>query len=114
MVALTARDGTQKGAFTSDFDTLSAADTLTYDPTKKQLLVLFNTTGGALTLTIDGNGGTTVQVDGIGSVDVSAGLAIAVPAGASRSVLLSSIRSYLQGVVNLTGAATLRAALFNL
>lgn len=114
MAALTARDGTQKGAFTSDFDTLTSADTLTYDPSKKQLLVLHNTTGGSLTLTIDGNGGTTVPVDGIGSVDVSAGLAIAVPAGASRSVLLSSIRHYLQGVVNLTGAATLKAALFNL
>ena len=115
MAALTARDGTQKGAFTSDFDTLSAADTLTFDPTKKQLLVLHNTTGGSLTLTIDGNGGTTVQVDGLGApVDVSAGISIAVPAGASRSVILASIKHYLQGVVNLTGAATLKAALFNL
>lgn len=114
MAAITAFDATQKGAFNSNKVTMSADDTITIDAGKKQLLVLDNTTGGALTCTIDGDGGTTVQVDGIGSVSVAAGLAIAVPAGESRSVVLSTVRHYCQGVVHLLGAATLKAQLFNL
>jgi hypothetical protein len=114
MAAITAIDATQKGAFTAPITTLSADDTITIDPGKKQLLVLTNTTGGSLTCTIDGTGGTTVPVDGIGSVSVSGGLAIVVPAGESRSVVLSTIRHYCQGVVHLLGAATLEAQLFNL
>ena len=76
--------------------------------------MLRNTTGGALTCTIDGADGTTVNVDGIGAVTVSGGLAIAVPAGESRAVVLTTIRHYCQGVVHLLGAATLTAQLFNL
>jgi hypothetical protein len=114
MAAITAIDATQKGAFTANHSTLSADDTITFEAAKKQLLVLRNTTGGSLTCTIDGDGGTTVQVDGIGSVSVSSGLAIAVPAGESRAVVLSTIRHYCQGVVHLTGAANLTVQLFNL
>lgn len=114
MAAITAIDATQKGSFTSLVSTLSADDTITIDPGKKQLLVLRNTTGGSLTCTIDGDGGSTVQVDGIGSVSVAAGLAIVVPAGESRAVVLSTVRHYCQGVVHLLGAATLTAQLFNL
>jgi hypothetical protein len=114
MAAITAIDATQKGAFTANHSTLSADDTITFEAAKKQLLVLRNTTGGSLTCTIDGDGGTTVQVDGIGSVSVSAGLAIAVPAGESRAVVLSTVKHYCQGVVHLTGASTLTVQLFNL
>lgn len=113
MAALASIDATQKGAFTATKQTLTSADTLTVDAGKKQLLVLDNETGGSLTLTIDGASGTTVAVDGIGSIDVSAGLGIAVGAGASVAVVLSTIRYYCQGVVNLTGAAGLKARLFN-
>jgi hypothetical protein len=114
MPAIAAIDGTQKGAFTSNFTVLSADDTITIDTGKKQLLEFDNDTGGSLTCTIDGDGGTTVQVDGIGSVSVSGGLAIVVPAGEARSVVLSTIRHYCQGVVHLLGAATLKARLINL
>lgn len=114
MAAITSIDAAQKGAFTAAISTLSADDTITIDSGKKQLLVLTNTTGGALTCTIDGDGGSTVQVDGIGSVSVASGLAIAVPAGESRGVVLSTVRHYCQGVVHLLGAATLKAQLFNL
>jgi hypothetical protein len=113
MAALTAIDATQKGAFLAAFATLSADDTFTFDPTKKQLLVLNNTTGGDLTATIDGTGGSTVPVDGIGSVDVSAGLAITVAAGACKAVVLSTIKYYCQGVAHITGAATLKAQIYN-
>lgn len=114
MAAITSINAAQLGAFAAAITTLSADDTITFDPTKKQLLVLTNTTAGSLTCTIDGDGGTTVAVPGLGNVSVAAGLAIAVPAGESRAVVLNTVSAYCKGVVHLTGAATLKAQLFNL
>ena len=114
MAAISAIDVVNTGSFTAAITTLSADDTITFDARKKQLLVLRNTTGGDLTVTIDGDGGTTVVKPGIGSVSVAGGYAILVPAGASRAVLLSAVSDYCQGVVHLLGAATLTAQLFNL
>lgn len=115
MAAIASINAAVAGAFTAAISTLSADDTITFKASaKKQLLVLTNTTGGALTATIDGDGGTTVAVPGIGNVSVSSGLAIAVPAGESRAVVLNTIKHYLKGVVHITGAATLKAQLFDL
>ena len=114
MAAITSIDASQKGAFAAAVTTLSADDTITINASKRQLLVLRNTTGGSLTCTIDGDGGTTVQVEGIGSVSVASGLAIVVAAGTSQAVVLSTVRHYCQGVVHLTGAAALTAQLFDL
>lgn len=113
MAAITAIDARQSGAFAAAPTVLSADDTITYDKTRKQLLVLRNPTGGSITVTIDGSGGTTAPVRGYGTVDVSGGLAIAVPAGATRAVQLSSIALYLQGVVHLLGGASVEATLYN-
>ena len=107
-------DASQIGSFTSSETTLTAADTLTYVPGRKQLLVLRNGTGGALTATVDGADGTTVTAAGLGVVSVAAGYAIAVPAGQMRAVVLSTISAYCQGVVALTGGAGLSATLYNL
>lgn len=114
MAAITSIDASQQGSFAAAISTLSADDTITIVPGKKQLLVLRNTTGGSLTCTIDGSTGTTVNVAGLGAVDVSAGKAIVVAAGLSVAVVLSTISLYCQGVVHLTGAATLTAQLFDL
>lgn len=114
MAAITSINARQAGAFAAAISTLSSDDTITFDSGKKQLLVFRNTTGGSLTVTIDGADGTTVTVPGIGSVSVAAGLAIAVGAGLSVAVVLSTVREYCQGVVHLTGAATLTAQLFDL
>ena len=114
MAAITAIDATQLGPFTATKTTLSADDTITVDATKKQLAVFDNTTGGSLTATSDREGGTTVNVQGIGAVDVSAGKAIVVAAGAQVAVVLSTISAYCQGNVHITGAATLKLTLFNL
>lgn len=113
MAAITAIPVSQTDFFASAVTTLSSSDTLTYDPSKKQLLVLRNTTAGSLTLTIDGDAGTSVGVPGVGSVSVSSGVNVTVGAGASKSVMLSSISAYLQGVVTLTGASGMTAQLFN-
>jgi hypothetical protein len=113
MPAINSINANQNGAFAAAITTLTADDTITFNSQKKQLLVLRNTTGGSLTVTIDGADGTTVAVPGIGSVSVAAGLAIAVPAGESRAVVLSTIKHYNQGVVHLLGASGLTAQLFD-
>lgn len=114
MAAITSIDATQQGAFAAAITTLSADDTITFLPTKKQLLVLRNTTAGSLTVTIDGSTGTTVAAAGVGNVDVSGGYAIVLAAGASKAVVLSTVSAYCAGVVHLTGGATCTAQLFNL
>lgn len=113
MAAITSTNAGQSGAFAAAISTLSADDTITFNASKKQLLVLTNTTGGSLTATIDGDGGTTVSVPGIGAVDVSAGKAIVVGAGLSVAVVLGTLSAYCKGVVHITGAATLKAQLFD-
>jgi len=102
------------GAFTAAKTTLSADDTITIASGKTQLLILDNTPGGSLTCTIDGSGGTTVAVQGIGDVDVSGGYAIVVAAGAQKAVILSTISRYCQGTVHLLGASTLKATLIDI
>jgi hypothetical protein len=114
MAAISNIDATVVGPFSAPISTLSASDTITIDTRRKQLAVFTNTTGGSLTVTIDGANGTTVSVNGIGDVDVSAGKAIVVGAGLSVAVVLSTIKHYTQGVVTLTGAATLKLQIFNL
>ena len=114
MAAISSLNANVNGAFVATITTLSASDTITFDITKKQLLVLTNTTGGSLTATIDGDGVSTVNFPGAPGLNLASGYAIAVPAGESRAVILSSISAYLAGVVSITGAATLKAQLFNL
>lgn len=114
MAAIASIEGSVSGPFTATGTVLGADDTISYDAKRKQLLVLTNTTGGALTATLDGAAGTSVAVPGVGSVSVAAGLAIAVPAGQSRAVVLSTVSAYCQGVVHLTGGAGLTAQLINL
>lgn len=94
--------------------TLGASDTLTYKPGYGQVLVLDNVTAGALTPLIDGAGGTTVPVKGIGNVDVSGGYTVpSIAAGAKAIIPLDSISAYLQGVVTVTGGTGIKASLIS-
>lgn len=114
MAVITATDpNTQAGSVAVTETTLGASDTLVIVPGKKQLLVLRNDTGGLLTATIDGDGGTTVAVAGFGLIDVTAGKAFPVAAGAKLVVSLNAISAYTAGVVNVTGGTGLKAQLFN-
>jgi hypothetical protein len=115
MAAISSIDASSPvGDFAAAITTLSASDTITFKAAKKQLLVLRNTTAGSLTVTIDGDGGTTVNVPGLGSVDVSAGKAITVGVGLSRAVILGTISAYCKGTVTLSGASGLTAQLFDI
>jgi hypothetical protein len=114
MAAIASIEANVNGDFAAPLTTLSASDTITFAPNRVQLLVVRNPTGGSLTLKIDGDAGTTVSVPGLGNVSVAGGYDIVIGAGLSRAVRLSTIGSYCQGVVTLTGAATCVAQLFNL
>jgi hypothetical protein len=95
--------------------TLGASDTFTYDPKKGPLLILDNVTGGALTVTIDGDLGTTVDVDGIGAVDVSPGFPTQlIGIGAKVVVRLGTIREFLKGTITVTGGTGIEASLLEL
>lgn len=115
MAAITSIDAkTPAAPFQSNPTVLSADDTFTVVAGKTQLLVLHNPTGGSLTATLDGSTGTSVDIPGLGSVDVSGGLAIVVAAGTSKSVVISKVSHYTKGVAHITGAATMLAWLFNI
>lgn len=90
--------------------TLGASDTFTYDPSIEQILVLDNVTGGALTPNVDGADGTTVNVQGLGSVSVASGYTFAsIAAGAIVAIPLKSIALYCQGLVTVTGGTGIKA-----
>lgn len=90
--------------------TLTASDTFAYRT--GQILCLRNPTAGALTPVIDGAGGTTVPVTGVGSVDVSAGYSVgSIAAGAAVAIPLDSIKAYLRGTIAVTGGTGLIATL---
>lgn len=114
MAAIASINAKQVGAFVAALSTLTSDDTITFDAKKKQLLVLRNPTGSTVTVTVDGAAGTTVNAPGLGAVSVSGGYAIALTAGQSKAVVLSTISAYCQGVVHLTGGADVIAQLFDL
>ena len=93
--------------------TLNGTDSLVYNASGREVLVLRNPTGGAISPVIDGNGGTTVPVAGVGNVDVSGGFAVgSIPAGQARAIPLDTISAYLQGTVAVNSGTGLVAALY--
>ena len=110
MAVITSVLGSTQAPITLGMVTLTASDTLTYKPLGNQKLFIYNTTASPVVVTIDGNGGTTLPVSGIGgTVDVSAGKAITVPANDGVYVVLKVIDAYLQGTVAVTGGVGLKA-----
>jgi len=92
--------------------TLTSSDTFTYNQNKGAILILDNVTAGALTVNIDGAGGSTVPVPGIGDISVTAGFSTAsIAAGACVAIPLDSIFQYLQGVITVTGGTGIKATL---
>lgn len=112
MATLTATDMTGSGVRTITDNTLTSSDTFTYTPTKSPVLILENDTGGALTVTIDGDGGTTVPVAGIGDVSVASGYSTgSIANGTHVAIPLNSISKYLQGTIAMTGGTGIIAKL---
>lgn len=110
MATITATSLSGSGSRSVTVTTLGASDTFTYVP--GSTLILNNATAGALTPNIDGDGGTTVPVRGVGSVDVSAGYDVpSIAAGASVAIPLDTIAKYLQGTIAVTGGSGIEAQL---
>lgn len=112
MAEITATTMTGTGGRAVTVTTLGASDTLTYSSAKEPVLILNNVTGGALTPNIDGDGSTTIEVAGYGSLDVSAGYTTSsIGAGASLAIPLSTISAYLKGTITVTGGDGIEAQL---
>lgn len=112
MATLTATDMRGVGAVAVTENTLTASDTFTYRRNRDPLLVLINGTAGALTVTIDGNGGTSVAKPGVGSIDVSGGFSTPeIAVGEEYAIRLNSIYEYLQGTIAVTGGTGITAYL---
>jgi hypothetical protein len=96
--------GQNNGPFLVGATPLTGTDTLVYKPAVNQVLYMFNTTASPVTVTIDGDAGTTISPGGYGgTISVAAGKAIAVAAGTVQAVQLRSISAFLQGTVAVTG-----------
>jgi hypothetical protein len=113
MATITETVGTGLGAVALTQTTLDGtADTFTFREGTGQILILRNPTGGALSPVIDGDGGTTANIDGLGVVSTASGYAVgSIAAGAAVSIPLDSIRQYLKGTIAITSGSTLIAAL---
>lgn len=82
--------------------TLTATNSMAY--AKGGILILRNATGGAVTANLDGDGGTSVPVPGVGSIDVSSGYSTgSIAAGDVVAIPLDSISQYLKGTIAVTG-----------
>lgn len=93
--------------------TLNGTDSLTYNADRRAILTFRNATAGALTPVIDGSGGTSVPVPGVGNVDVSTGYSAgSIAAGAVASIPLDTIKEYLRGTIAITGGTGLVATLY--
>ncbi|KTT17965.1 hypothetical protein [Pseudacidovorax intermedius] len=115
MAVIAPIDGRQNGKFLATGQTLTASDSLTVNPDRKQLLVLTNGTASTITATLLGSTATAADLPGYGgSVSLSAGYPIAVAANTAQAVELADIALFLQGNVTITGGTGLNAKLFEL
>lgn len=112
MATIAATNMQGSGVRTVTETTLTASDTFTFNAGSNPILVLRNGTGGSLTVTIDGSGGTTVPVAGLGNVDVSSGYSTgSIAAGVVKAIPLNTISAYLQGTIAVTGGTGILATL---
>ena len=109
MAAITTQSITQDGSFAIPMSTLTASDTITFTP--NSYILFYNSTASSLTAVVKGSSATSKNVDGIGSVSLSAGVSVVVPAGDFRILNVNSRDKFMAGTsVTITGAATLKAA----
>lgn len=105
MATITATSMTGSGSRAITVTTATASDTFNYRAGVKQTLVIYNDTGSPITPNIDGDGGTTVPVSGVGSVDVSGGYDVpSIADGATAAIPTDTISAYLSGTIAVTGA----------
>lgn len=95
---------------------LTASDTINWPKRRPgSLLILRNTTAGALSPTITGaQASAAIPVKEYGTVSAAAGLAVgSIPAGAMRVIPLDSRKAFLEGALTITGGTGLTASLLS-
>lgn len=109
MTAITTQALAQDGAFAITMSTLTASDTITFSP--NSYILFYNSTAASLTAVVKGSSAVSTNVVGVGSVSLSAGVPVVVPAGDFRILNVNSRDKFMAGTsVTITGAATLKAA----
>lgn len=89
-----------------------ASDTFEYKNSRGQVLIIENPTAGSLSPVITGADATTVQVNGVGAVDVSTGYSVgSIAAGATVAIPVDSISAYLKGVISIATGTGLECQL---
>lgn len=112
MAVITATSMTGSGSRAVTVTTLGASDTFVFNTDRKPVLYLNNVSAGALTPLIDGDGGTTTPCEGVGDIDVSAGLLLSsIGIGDTVAIPLNSISAYLKGTITITGGDAIEATL---
>lgn len=111
MVAIVATTMTGFGIRAAVETTLTASDTLAYDPgVPGSVLTLRNPTAGALSPTITGSlSSAAIPVDGYGTVSAASLALGSIAVGAARVIPLDSIKRYLEGNVTITAGTGLVA-----
>lgn len=94
---------------------LSSVDVLQFQPGEQQFLVIENSTGSAINPLIKGlSAPDDYNVQGLGEIDLSGGYpAGIIAAGASIAIPLHNIHRWLEGSIELTGAAGAKAYIVN-
>lgn len=91
--------------------TLDGADTFVVNQTLSQSLILENSTGASVTVTIIGDQSpVSYFCHGVGMTPIAAE-SVTIPDGQSVSVYLSSLRIKLAGTATITGGTGLKASL---
>lgn len=108
-IAKTSMNGSGDRAITET--TMTSADTFVFDQGENAVLYVRNSSGGNLTINIDGADGTTVPVSGVGDVSVASGFSFTVNNNTTRAIPLNSIRAYLQGTIAVTGGTAAVASI---
>src|SRR3546814_16591546 len=114
MATITPTSMTGTGKRAVNATTLTSSDTFTYQPSKNPVLILDNQRGGALTVTIDGAGVTTVPVAGVGDVNVSNGYSTrSIADGGAVAIQLKSISAFLKTPLPAPGRTRITASMLH-
>ncbi len=110
MPAIPATDAKGFGTITLTETTLDGSDSFVYKA--RDILMLRNATGGALSPVIDGDGGSSVNNEGLANVDVSGGFPVgSIAPAAHKLIRLDSIKAYLSGTIAINSGTGLVATL---
>lgn len=107
MATLTVNPTNTQGATEPVTDTMSVSDTIAYNTSQRVLIHLDNVTGGSITVTFDGSDNVAFVCPGTAtSIDTTVGYPITIPAGEKRFIMISTIREFIKGTIEIVGSAS--------